>query len=85
MFLKNKDGILIKTKCDVSLLKLYLDSYETKVASNDTEKVESPSSANMQILIEERIDSYAITNLLNEVTEMMLFNALKLSKNSTGT
>ena len=38
-----------------------------------------------QILIEERIDNYVITNLPNETIEMILFHAVKYSKNSTET
>ena len=53
--------------------------------SHDTEKVDLLSLANMQILIGEKIENDAITNLLNEVTEMILLNAVKSSKNSTET
>ena len=94
----NKDGTLIKTKYNVSLLKPYLDSDETKVVCDEnpppnatdeqvheTEKVDLPSLANKQILIEGKIDNYAVPNLPNEVIEMILFDAVKSSKNSTET
>ena len=45
-------------------------------------KVDSPSLTDKQIL-EERIDNYAITNLSNEIIEMILVDAVKFSKNST--
>ena len=94
----NKDGALIETKYNVSLLKLCLDSDETKFTCyenpppsateeqpHDTEKVDPPSLTDKQILIEERIDSYAITNLPNEIIEIILLNAVNSSKNSTTT
>ena len=94
----NKDGTLIKAKYNVSLLKPYLESDETKVTCDenpppsatdeqphDTEKVDPPSSTDKQVLIEERIDNYAITNLPNEVIEMVLVDAVYSSKNSTET
>ena len=45
-------------------------------------KVDSLSLTDKQILIEERIENYAITNLPNEIIEMILINS---SKNSTET
>ena len=85
----NKDGTLIKAKYNVSLLKPYLESDETKVTydenpppsatdeqPHDTEKVDPPSSTDKQVLIEERIDNYAITNLPNEVIEMIFVDAV---------
>ena len=53
--------------------------------SHDTEKVDPPNLANKQILIEERIANYAVTNLVNEVIEMILLDVVKSSKNSTET
>ena len=57
-------------------MKPYLDSDEIKATfdenphpsatdkqPHDTEKVDPPNLTNKQILIEERIDNYAITNL----------------------
>ena len=38
-----------------------------------------------QILVEERIDNYAITNLPNEIIEMILIDVIKSFKNSTET
>ena len=94
----NKDGTLIKSKCNVYLLKPYLDSDETKVtcdenhppsATNEqpheTEKVDPPSLTEKQVLVEERIDNYAITNLPNEIIEMILVYEVNSSKNSTET
>ena len=45
-------------------------------------KVDSPGLTDKQIL-EERIDNYVITNLPNEIIEMILVDAIKLSKNLT--
>ena len=93
-----EDGTLIETKYIVSLLKPCLDSDETKVTCDenpppsatdeqphDTEKVNPPSSTDEHILIEERIGGYAITNLPNEIIEMILVDAVNSSKNSTET
>ena len=79
-------------------MKPYLDSDETKVTCDenpppsatdeqphDTEKVDPPSLTDKQILSEERIDNYAITNLHNEIIEMILVDAVNSSKNSTET
>ena len=38
-----------------------------------------------QILIEERIDNYAITNLPNKIIEKILVDVVNSSKNSTKT
>ena len=94
----NKDGTLIKIKCDVSILKPYLESDETKITRDEnpppsttdeqphvTEKVDPPSLTNKQILIEEKIDNYAVTNLSNEIIEMILVDEVNSSKNSTET
>ena len=94
----NKDGPLIKTKYNFSLLKSYLDSDETKFTCDenpspsatdkqphDTEKVDPLSFTDNQILIEERVDNYAITNLPNEIIEMILVDAVNSSKNWTET
>ena len=72
----NKDGTQIKIKYNVSFLKPYWDSDERKVTWDedlppsaidkqvyDAEKVDLLSLTNKQILIKERIDNYAITNL----------------------
>ena len=53
--------------------------------AHDTEKVDSPSLTDTQILTEERIDNYAITNLPKEIIEMILVDVVKSSKNSTET
>ena len=53
--------------------------------SHVSEEVDPPSLTDNQILIEERIDNYAVTNLPNEITEMILVSAVKPSKNSTET
>ena len=53
--------------------------------SHDTEKVDPPNLANKQILIEERIGNYTVTNLVNEVIEMILLDVVKSSKNSAET
>ena len=45
-------------------------------------KADSPGLTDKQIL-EEWIDNYVITNLPNEIIEMILVDAVKLSKNST--
>ena len=69
----NKDGPLIKTKYNVSLLKPYLDSDKTKVTCDENPPVQlmdPPSLTDKQVLIEERIDNYGITNLPNEIIEM---------------
>ena len=92
--LKNKDGALFKTKYNVSLLKPYLDSDETKVMCDenppssatdeqphDPEKVDLPSLTDKQIPIEENL----ITNLPNETIKILLFDAVGSSKNSTET
>ena len=50
---------------------------------HDTEKVNPPSLTDKQILTEERIDNYAMTNLPNEIIETILVNAINYSKNST--
>ena len=73
----NKDGTQIKTKYNISLLKPYLDSDETKVTcdenpppsavdeqSHDTEKVDPPSLTDKQILTEKRIDNNVIASPL---------------------
>ena len=57
----NKDGALNKIKYNVSLLKPYLDSDETKVTCDEL----PPPSEDKQILTEERIDNYVISNLPN--------------------
>ena len=85
----NKDKIQVKTKYNVSLLKPYLDSDEKKnytwwkpppsaisEQSHGTAKVDPPSLRDKQILIEERIDNYAITYLPNEIFEMILIDAV---------
>ena len=74
--LTNKDGTQIKIKYNVSLLKPYWDSDERKVTWDenlppsaidkqiyDAEKVDLLSLTDKQILIKQRIDNYAITNL----------------------
>ena len=79
-------------------MKPYLNSDETKVTCDenpfpsatdeqphDTEKVDPPSLTDKQILIEERTDNYAITNLPNEIIEMMLVDAVNSTKNSAET
>ena len=95
-FFINKDRTQVRTKYNVSLLKPYLDSDEKKLRVMKTPiplprqsankhkimKVDSPSLTDKQIL-EERIDNYAITNLSNEIIEMILVDAVKFSKNST--
>ena len=53
--------------------------------SHDTEKVDPPSLTDKQILIEERIDNYAITNLPNEIIEIILVDVVNSSNNSTET
>ena len=52
---------------------------------HDAEKFDPPSLTDKQILIEERIDNYSITNLPNEVIEVILVDAVNSSKNSTET
>ena len=52
---------------------------------NHTEKIDSPSSTDKQILIEERINNYEITNLPNEITEIILVDSINSYKNSTET
>ena len=52
---------------------------------HDTEKVDPPSLTDKQILIEEKIDNYAITNLPHEIIEMILVDAVNSSNNSTET
>ena len=49
--------------------------------SHDTEKVDRPSLTDNQILIEDRIDNYAITNLPNEIMEMRLVDATEFHRN----
>ena len=69
----NKDGPLIKTKYNVSLLKPYLDSDKTKVTCDENppvQPIDPPSLTDKQVIIEERIDNYGITNLPNEIIEM---------------
>ena len=79
-------------------MKPYLDSDETKVMCDenprpcatdeqphDTEKIDPTSLTDKQILVEERIDNYAITNLPNEIIETILVDAVNSSKNSTET
>ena len=83
----NKDGTLIKTKYNVSLLEPYFDSDQAKVtcnekpppsATHEKPQVDAPPSLmNKQILIEQMIDNYVITNLPNEI--------IISSKNSTET
>ena len=51
--------------------------------NNETEKVDPPSLTDKQIFIEEKIDKYAITNLPDEIIEMILPYAVNSSKNST--
>ena len=46
-------------------------------------KVDPPSLTDKHILIEEKLDNYAITNLPNEIIEMILVDAVKSSKNLT--
>ena len=53
--------------------------------SHDTEKVDLPSLTDKQIIIEERTDNYVITNLPNEIIEMILLDAVKSPENSTET
>ena len=48
-------------------------------------KVDPPNLTDKQILIKERIETSVITNLPNEVIEMILVDAVKSSKNSTET
>ena len=138
-FLINKVETYVKTKYNVSFLKLYLDSDETKVTSDDKflpsaidEKLHGIVNADLpslthypqnevfhegflqqmrpnrrklrvwshllkksfmenfifcavtdqQMLIEQRIENHAITNLPNEILEMILVNTVKSSKNS---
>ena len=52
---------------------------------HDTEKFDPPSLMDKQILIEERIDNYAITNLPNKTIEKILVDVVNSSKNSTKT
>ena len=79
-------------------MKPYLDSDETKVTCNespspsaidkqsrDTEKGDPASLTDKQILIEGRIGNYGITNLPDEIIEMILVDAAKTSKNLTET
>ena len=76
----NKDGTLIKTKYNVSLLMPYLDSDEivtcdenlppsaTDEQRHDTGKVDL---SDKQILIEERIDNYVIADLSNKSSKLV--------------
>ena len=48
---------------------------------HDTEKVDPPSLMDKELLIEERIDNNAITNLPNKIIEMILVDAVNFSKN----
>ena len=57
----------------------------TNKQPHDTEKVDPPSLTDKQILIKEKIVNYAITNLPNEIIEMIFVDAINLSKNSTET
>ena len=50
--------------------------------SHGTEKVNPPSLTDEQVLIEERIDNYAITNLPNEIIEMILVDEVNSLYNS---
>ena len=52
---------------------------------HDTEKVDPTSLMDKHMLIEEVIDSYAITNLPNKIIEKILADAVNSSKNSTKT
>ena len=96
-FCTNKDRTQIKTKYNVSLLKPYLDSDEKKLHVMKTPlalpvqsannhiimKVDSQSLTDKQIL-QQRMDNYAIINPPNEIIQMILVDAVKFSKNSTG-
>ena len=79
-------------------MKPYFDLVETKITCDenpltsaidelphDTEKGDPPSLTDKQILIEEKIDNYAITNLPHEIIEMILVDAVNSSNNSTET
>ena len=46
-------------------------------------KVDPRSLTDKQMLIEERTENYAITNLLNRIIEMTLLDGVKSSKHST--
>ena len=69
--------------CDENQCKQWKSA--TNEQPHDTEKVDSPNLTDKQILIKEKIDNYAITNLPNEIIEMILVDAINLSKNSTET
>ena len=58
---------------------------DTDEQPHDTEKVDPPSLTDKQILIEGRFDNYAITNLPNKITEIILVDAVNSYKNSTET
>ena len=57
----------------------------TDVQPHDTGKVDPPNLMGKQTLIEERIENYAITNLPNEMIEMILADVVNSSENSTET
>ena len=92
----NKYGTLIKTKYNVYLLKSYLDSDETSVTNDETPlqcnrrtttwywKSRS-SKFNPDTSADTSINCYAITNLPNEVIEMILVDTLNSSTNSIET
>ena len=69
-------------------MKPHLDPDESKVTCDEkpsSGKVDPPSLTDKHILIEEKIENYAITNLPNEIIEMLLVDAVKCSKNLTET
>ena len=53
--------------------------------SHDTEKVDPPSLTGKQIVTEEMTNNYAITNLPNEIIEIILVDAVRSFQNSIET
>ena len=82
-YLINKDGTQIETKNNISLLRPNLDSDETKCTCDENPVNHMKLGKSIfqvgHVLIKETIENYAITNLPNEIIEMILVDAVKYS------